>query len=292
MLVIHSQVLQPVSNQYNIIEKIKEANQELYNGQLIQRQSQPKVRFRDNKLVDFEPEDVMEVKQSDPNRKEDIESDDDECIDDETLNITPIEENIVDETTIEIEDICERIDANEIEELEVVESDLNKDFNDEDNISDKDEETHLDVPSSESQKEIKCKVDKPKKKIFRPTKVNPIEEQIVCDDQNGNTSSGKTCCQYKKTDEYKQKLPKYNGFKSNYGLSKEEIEKRKYIQLRQQQQQQFKELQKMEQKELLARVNEEAFAKWLYKKMRNPIKKSTPVNMFDVKLSVRKRKPQ
>ena len=69
----------------------------------------------------------------------------------------------------------------------------------------------------------------------------------------------KLCC---KNNEYKQKLPKYNGFSSIYGLSKDELERRHFKQLRSIEIRQRRAAKKKEQKEYFAKINEEVFAKW------------------------------
>lgn len=262
-----STVLQPVSNQYNISEKIKEANQQLFVGEsTVQRQSQPKVRFRDHKLVDYEPEDVNEIMENTnpkviSNREDD--SSDDGYIDDEVDATTSIEE------AVEIEDVCEQIEQDEERENNRKESMNNENYLKEDFHGESDsEQTPLgeakdagnENPVLSSSNETSSKAEKfTKLHILRPksSKVNP------CDVPLGDQSKiRKTCCDYKGTDEYKQKLPKYNGFNSNYGLSKEEFVKREYVQLKLKQHKELKTIHRMEQKEFVASLNEEAFSKW------------------------------
>lgn len=257
-------VLQPVSNQYNITEKIKEANQQLYKAESVQRQSLPKVRFKDHKLVDFEPEDDNELMEKVSNSskigKSDDESSDDGYIDDETVDTTVIEENCVSES-LEIEDVCEQIEQFETSESHEVEPKDIKEENNHENVADEPEGSELEKQCSDLYETKLSKLEKTSRKKtygLKSSKVNPYSD-ILVEDQ---TVRSKTCCYYKKTDEYKQKLPKYNGFNSNYGLSKEEIAKRELIYLKHKQHRQHKHNQRVEQKEFLARTNEEAFAKW------------------------------
>lgn len=256
-------VLQPVSNQYNISDKIKEANQQLYVSEsTVQRQSQPKVRFRDHKLVDYEPEDVHEIMEKNTNAKvinnREDDSSDDGYIDDEVDATTSIEE------TVEIEDVCEQIEQDEEKENNEKESPNNENYSKEDFHEESEgEQVPLNVgnenPVLSSSNEACSKPEKPTKPpIFRPksSKVNPSGSP------SDQPKLRKTCCDFKETDEYKQTLPKYNGFNSNYGLSKEEIAKREFVQLKQRQHKELKTIHQMEQQEFVASLNEEAFSKW------------------------------
>lgn len=277
----HTKVLQPVSNQYNISDKIKEANQQLYRSEQLQR-SQPKVRFRDHQLVDYEPEDgsgieIMERRRSSsaggrnsfsgPPIKmvESLSDIDDGYIDDEILDMSADERLIIE--TIEIEEVCE-----EIEVLEV--NDNNRDFVNDIHESLDNEETkyetddfYKDDDSRDSIKSIERHPTKTtngrdekhgsKKRIFR-TKINPIGNIPVDERKPRN----KKCCKYKETDEYKQKLPKYNGFYSHYGLSKDEIERREHKMLTSVEFKRRRSSHYIEKQEHLAKTNEEAFAKW------------------------------
>lgn len=205
----------------------------MYKGEAHQRQSQPKVRFKDHKLVDYEPDnedELMESKHSESFTRSDEESDATGSIDDETEETA----STVFNETIEIEEVCEeiyRFEASEKNEEELEENeDYTKDFDDEVEESSKDK-TEAQIETNEQ----KPKVQKPpKEKTFRikPSKVTPSDDEITSDDQK---IRNKTCCFYKATDEYKQKLPKYNGFNSHYGLSKEDIAKREHQQKQQQQ---------------------------------------------------------
>ncbi|CAO1354742.1 unnamed protein product [Diamesa hyperborea] len=314
--------LQP-TNQYNITEKIKEANQELYSESVL-RASSPKVKFRE-KLVEFEPEfdedgNLMEKRSNSSNsshshRKEEESSDDGyvEETHNNNNNNTNINENnsdvVMNESNVnseDIEEVCEQLDG----ELEISEKEENSDVTEnvpeesEDYFkSDFNEEEHEEACNSpELPREPtiirKCCEDRDRKpdvqkcfpkRIFshsKSTKISPITTDVSNDVTNLCRNKVKTCCKHKESEEYKQKLPKYNGAHSNYGLSLEEIAKRQRKEHKSIHIKQRKEEQQFEQKELLSKNNEEAFAKWLYKKMRNPVNKSNrsnPINMFDVK---------
>lgn len=285
-------VLQP-TNQYNISEKIKQANQELY-SESVSRASSPKVKFRE-KLVEFEPEfdddgSLMEKRSNSSNsshRKEEESSDDGS--DEETnsdknnSNHSDVVINESNVTSEDIEEVCEQLDA----ELEISEKEENSDATEnvpeepEDYFkSDFNEEEELDEVSKspELPREPtivrKCCEERDRKpdvqncfpkRIFsrsKSTKINPITTDVSNDVTNLCRNKVKTCCKHKESDEYKQKLPKYNGAHSNYGLSLEEIAKRQRKEQKSIHIKQRKEEQQFEQKELLSKNNEEAFAKW------------------------------
>uniref|UniRef100_A0A1A9WSA5 Coiled-coil domain-containing protein 181 n=1 Tax=Glossina brevipalpis TaxID=37001 RepID=A0A1A9WSA5_9MUSC len=90
----------------------------------------------------------------------------------------------------------------------------------------------------------------------------------------------KVCCEYKHT---QQNLPKYTGYLSEYGLSREQLIERdrklhqKHRSLLQQ------TLKATETEVRKMHDNERAFVKWLKNKMRFPVNKTR--NMFDVKRS-------
>ncbi|XP_036336758.1 uncharacterized protein LOC118746893 [Rhagoletis pomonella] len=91
----------------------------------------------------------------------------------------------------------------------------------------------------------------------------------------------RTCCEYRRQLSEPEKLPKYTGYLSEYGLSRQQLELREESLQRKQRyalQQALKandaEMNKMHD-------NERAFTTWLRNKMRFPINKTR--NMFDVK---------
>lgn len=243
-------VLTPSINQYNINDKIRQAN-ELNIEENVERQSQPKVRFKDS-LVEFEPEEEgeesIEIMENFTDSKKTDESSDDGYIDEEVIDLT-------------------------VEEKEESENDerMNNDkaYSKED-FDEEDEETKLEANESTPQEAVteaaeQHESDSPdkasnKSSVLRPrsSKVSPNVEKVSDDSRKIR----KICCFYKDTDEYKQKLPNYNGFNSNYGLSKDEITKREFVQSKHKQFHQYKQMQQMEHEEFMASVNEEAFSKW------------------------------
>lgn len=243
-------VLTPNAHQYNITEKIKEANSILFsNENAVQRQSQPKVKFRDHKLVDFEPEDGESMAETQSTVPDEVS---DDGYSDEIVEVS--EEKVIDET-IEIEDVCEQVQQVEAENVEIDEKESADDENyDKESFHDEVEVNQGEVVENSNESE-----GKPPKKLtsFRPksSKVNPTDIETRSDRR-------KICCGFKESVEYKQSLPKYNGFSSNYGLSKEEISRREFLRYRHIQHKQQRIEKKLEQKDFLAKTNEEAFAKW------------------------------
>ncbi|XP_070495095.1 probable serine/threonine-protein kinase kinX [Chironomus tepperi] len=290
--------LQPVSNQYNISDKIKEANQQLYKSEHSQR-SQPKVRFRDHQLVDYEPEDENGIKMMERRRssqlsnisfKKEEESSDDGYIDDDVFDPSTEERLIIE--TIEIEEVCEEIEVLDIsdnnnrafanginESLDIEEAKYEEDeFYKDDDIRDATMSTDNIIKSESREKSSSAK------RKFH-TRINPIGN-IPVDERRTRT---KKCCEFKETDEYKQKLPKYNGFYSHYGLSKDEIERREEKLRKNVEVYRRRSSQHFEKQDNIAKANEEAFAKWLQKKMCNPMSRSNPINMYDMKPNFKKK---
>lgn len=257
------------------------------------RASSPKVKFRE-KLVEFEPEfdedgNLMEKRSNSSNsshRKEEESSDDGYV--EETNNNNNNENNsdvVINESIVnsdDIEEVCEQLDG----ELEITEKDENSDVTE--NVAEEsevyfkndfNEEEHdaaCNSPELPRERTIirKCCEDRDRKpdiqkcfpkRIFsrsKSTKISPITTDVSNDVTNLCRNKVKTCCKHKESDEYKQKLPKYNGAHSNYGLSLEEIAKRQRKEQKSIHIKQRKEEQQFEQKELLSKNNEEAFAKW------------------------------
>jgi hypothetical protein len=286
LILFFEKVLQPVSNQYNITEKIKEANSQLYKVESVTRSSQPKVRFRDHQLVDYEPEDddvieLMEKRSNSSNSvKKEEESSDDGYIDDEVLDVVPADDRVTTVESIEFEEVCEQIEVLEMSaEVNVVNDAFESEASEEDTYA-KDgfhEDVLDEVPKSVVRElkpiEAELRSDEKKrktsnstltfstKKIFR-TKINPSSDVAVDGSPDVKCTPKKKCCQFKETDEYKQKLPKYNGLNSNYGLSKEEFERRHVRKLENVELKQQRRQLTVQQKEHLAQTNEAAFAKW------------------------------
>lgn len=228
------------------------ANQQLFSGDnTVQRQTQSKVRFRDHKLVDYEPvnEDMDNECHSKMINKPEDYSSDDGYIDDVTTSI---------EEAVEIEEFLEKVERDDRE------TDENENSYNEAGDSDH-YPPALELDETEKEVNPACSLssgnsinqEKAKKNsnfLPKSSKVNPSSHT--------QTKLRKKCCNYKGKDEFEEKLPNYNGFNSKYGLSKDEIEKRLHIQLKQNQHKELKTIHKLEQKELVASLNEEAFSKW------------------------------
>ncbi|XP_073838083.1 uncharacterized protein [Musca autumnalis] len=88
----------------------------------------------------------------------------------------------------------------------------------------------------------------------------------------------KTCCEFKNA---QQKLPKYTGYLSEYGLSREQLLEREQKLRRKHHSLLHETLKTTEEEMRKMHDNERAFTSWLKNKMRFPINKTR--NMFDVK---------
>ncbi|XP_054733659.1 uncharacterized protein LOC129241396 [Anastrepha obliqua] len=91
----------------------------------------------------------------------------------------------------------------------------------------------------------------------------------------------RTCCEYRRQLSQPEKLPKYTGYLSEYGLSRQQLELREEN-LKRRQRYTLKQALKATDAEMRKmHDNERAFTTWLRNKMRFPINKTR--NMFDVK---------
>lgn len=120
-------------------------------------------------------------------------------------------------------------------------------------------------------------------KIKKPSSAKPTDKMIKsqnskCDD-NEHNSNLRSCCKNKHLEV--EKLPKYNGFKSQYGLSKEQLEKREKKLEQMKRREMKKKMDHIEKHRSKIQMNEEIFATWLNKKMKNPVNKTK--NMYDFK---------
>lgn len=174
-----------------------------------------------------------------------VESDDDGYIDDDVVESI----SVIDESQNELEEIL----GDKQYSQEEFEKELGNDGNLESNDIEANGENNEDADAVAAEKPQKSNSLRP-----RSSKVSPASESAV----EESRKIRKLCCFFKETDEYKQKLPNYNGLNSNYGLSKDEIAKREVIQSRKQQVQRNRQMQQFEHEEFKASINEEAFAKW------------------------------
>ncbi|XP_004519168.1 coiled-coil domain-containing protein 1 [Ceratitis capitata] len=91
----------------------------------------------------------------------------------------------------------------------------------------------------------------------------------------------RTCCEYRRQLTQNEKLPKYTGYLSEYGLSRQQLELREESLQRKQRFALQQTLKANETEMRKMHDNERAFTTWLRNKMRYPINKTR--NMFDVK---------
>lgn len=87
----------------------------------------------------------------------------------------------------------------------------------------------------------------------------------------------KPCCEYKTVEN--NRLPRYSGYFSQYGLSKEQLELRDLLRERSHRRKYQRIERKSEEEMLKSQVNEEAFARWLQVKMKSA--QSSTRNMYD-----------
>lgn len=132
---------------------------------------------------------------------------------------------------LDVSEICEQI-----EELQAKNEEENDNDAEDDILSTKSDLSKIENPESipkvvhlpccdhKTNKKTNC-IQKcfPKKITKKGGKVNPSNS-----DEESRERKHKTCCQHKHSDEYIQKLPRYNGQNSVYGLSQEQLQKREY----------------------------------------------------------------
>lgn len=339
--------MRPV-NEYNITDKVKQANQELFEtphpgspeslntSTLLQR-----VTFRQI-LVDYEPEytssdeeDEVESQQGDHHPRhaqieeteiieenEIIEETEKQIIEEEiTTELPPLNEPQMEEVQEEIEEqlydneIKENLSYSESEDCpkETENINLRKLYEAQSTSESKDCDSIIEVmstlkinsenvqfsgtatitintlqeeskSSSTALQQNKQSADAPNhSKSSKQTKQKTSKENTKNLQLNLNFRS---CCDYKLDDN--EKLPRYNGYYSQYGLSRREIEKReKRLQSMRMRQFEMK-IKMMEENASKGEQNEEAFASWLKNKMRNP--RNRTKNMFDFKGKKKKSK--
>jgi hypothetical protein len=219
---------------------------------VIERQSEPKVKFREPKLVEYEPEgdkEVMELQSCPSNQSstKDEESSNESFIDEEFIEAS----HVVTEDNVELESFQQSTSVDS-------DNNLDTDYGKDDFYDEKDDQEDLKLPK-DSRSSVKKKV---KVEAWCEPEEDPRSNTNVTIINSANLQKIKTCCEYKKRDGYKEKLPKYNGFVSKYGLSKEEIDRRNFVNSKMYQKRQLQvELQK-ERSIARKQINEEAFSKW------------------------------
>lgn len=207
---------------------------------------------------------------------------------------TEIDENI--------EEICEIIE--DLSVVDVVDEEIPIVDEDEDNLTDylessidsKDVDSVVEViitnPADYEVKLIEKKVPsfdsssstatEEIKQVKKPTKIIKPEE-------NKNLKLNlnfRSCCEHKCSGN--TKLPKYNGYYSQYGLSKEQLEKREARIETYRKNDLLKKTKNLEDDSTKSKASEEAFARWLNNKMRNP--RNRIRNMYDFKGKKHKKK--
>ncbi|GAB0094239.1 hypothetical protein DMENIID0001_094990 [Sergentomyia squamirostris] len=275
--------LQPV-NGYNIAEKLKSANQEWFS---LPRPPSPvsssvRVSFRPV-LEDYEPDYFS------PEDEEEVEVECEEEEEEEIESIVPENATSEDEEEIEehespvppeIEEICEDLEDIEIEEEKPPES-----------------------PPSTPQV-IPTKVDLPRQASEAPSEPCTgvatviVRKVSVCPKKRQKPSPRKIsptrrkyreCCD--RRDRSDERLPRYNGLRSVYGLSREQLERRQ-ARLEREKKRQVDTINSLLDAQFRRNeANEEAFTQWLRKKMQQTHNNTIHRNMYDYnKPTTRRRK--
>ena len=326
-------VLKPV-NQYNITDRIKEANQELFETPKPETPTscQRKVQFR-KILEDYEDGgDNLSIFSVDSNT-ETVQDKLKHEFNDLPKEPIPIPAIIETNESSDIEEICEEVIELDLEKLDSVPSAqiikqqldekepdqyqrnpevfnevlLNSRQNSIEKLSESSSDDDLSVivasyienknPSTEANDNSKSQSTHKKFSFRRKKKTlklnNSNDSKSTTYEPNTNDDlkfNYKICCEYRNAiDEGgTEKLPKYTGYLSEYGLSKEQwedrekqLEKRKKLVLEHNLKASESEIQKMDD-------NERAFTRWLKNKMRFPVNKTR--NMFDLKSKPKKSK--
>ncbi|KAF5300406.1 hypothetical protein FQA39_LY02205 [Lamprigera yunnana] len=275
--------LQPASSPYNIIEKIKEANDALINEDDDSADKEAKVKFKEN-LVDYEPEfsydDASSIETED-NIDYSLMEPDTSILESRLqsaliLNVNESNGEDNDEEEI-IEDISNQViifpSDDEEEEIESVEF----------NVECEDTATYEDksTPKPNTDTPILKKGSKTKSNIFIPDgilckkhcientdyldfnsnikKINLTEKLYKCPRLKLRR---RNCCENNEI-KIQQSLPRYNGLRSEYGLNGIQLERRErrkqILRMKEQERQKIIEERKRRKEE----QNEEVFCEWL-----------------------------
>lgn len=272
--------MQPSSSPYNITEKVQQANADLFSSFPVSKNGKsPKVKFRDE-LISFEPE----LTDDDVNS---IESDYVEAKPDNTSPILEYKTTIL-SPKMSIFNIQEKVEGDEEIEDELIEEIIG----DEEIIENPTESNKITSPKisfveafnqAESSKGS-SKSSKRKKHSKTKTTINPVEvhckehciDRLECDLSMSIKKLEihekfqlpplqllqRKCC-----DEVREKVPKplprYNGLRSEYGLSSRQLEKRErqkqIIKMKEEMRHQLMN----EYKKRKIEQNEEVFCQWL-----------------------------
>lgn len=275
---------------------MKLANQELFaipqpNSPLPEQQ---KVSFKSD-LVDFAEFSSSEAEDDDVELEDQTGTKQDEEEEEENEDNEKEEEDVKMSTEIDenIEEICEIIE------------DLSVDVQEEENPIDEDEDNLTDyLESSIDSKDVDSVVeviitnpaDYEVKLIQKVPSIDSTEikqvkkpSKIIKPEENKNLKLNlnfRSCCEHKCSGN--TKLPKYNGYYSQYGLSKEQLEKREARIETYRKKDLLKKTKNLEEDSTKSKASEEAFARWLNNKMRNP--RNRVRNMYDFKGKKHKKK--
>ncbi|CAH1155010.1 unnamed protein product [Phaedon cochleariae] len=261
--------LEPSSNPYNLNEKIQQANGDLFSSNLSPtKKKSSKVKFRDE-LISFEPdltdEDVNSIESDQVEIQHEIN------VQSSDVNIFDIEE--VEE--VEEEEVVEEINSAEEDfPVSVIQQESKRGP---DQIDDKNINDHVKTNSGKINK--KKKKDMENRSFWNAHEVHCKDHCIDRFDFELSMSINKLeihekeglpplqllrrrCC-----DEVKQKmhktLPNYNGYRSEYGLTSRQLEKREKqmetLRLKEQTRQRLIE----EYRKRKMKQNEEVFSQWL-----------------------------
>lgn len=312
-------------NEYNIVDRIKNANEELFatptppSPSVLNR----KVTFREV-LEDYEPHeedgpDISATMESIPQESDETEpSPLHEGTSTNSVSEDCLKDNMSDTSDHEIEEICEEVDSLEVqdpnsdcERSECAEIKQLPENNTEgsclptpssqENLSTVVSFSSEDSSSSHAQLEHQDERQQSATKGSSPEGVPQAHPQSPSENRSKHKLrpqyggdilklrlSYKTCCEYKNAID---NLPRYSGYFSQYGLSKEQWERREKRYERNRKKFLEKSLRTAEVDSKKNEDNERAFSSWLRNKMRFPLNKTK--NMFDFKPSKlkRKRKP-
>ncbi|XP_055690477.1 MAP7 domain-containing protein 1 [Lutzomyia longipalpis] len=289
--------LQPV-NGYNIAEKVKSANQEWLS---LPRPPSPlssavRVSFRPV-LEDYEPDYF-----SHDGEEEEVEV---ECEEEEIESIVPehasSEEDEEHESPVppEIEEICDDLGDIELEPIEEIAV----------KVQPKAPEPPpppppLPQPPPEKPPTPKRKIERLPRQfseapsepctgvatvIVRKLSDSPKKRQKSSPKQVSPTRRKyRECCD--RRDRSEDRLPRYNGLRSVYGLSREQLETRQ-MRLEREKRRQVERLNStLDEQFRRNEANEEAFSQWLRKKMHQTHSSTKHRNMFDYKPPLRRKK--
>ncbi|KAJ3654585.1 hypothetical protein Zmor_013763 [Zophobas morio] len=283
-----SYFLQPASSPYNIAEKVQQANIDLFSNTLTTMEKTSRVTFKEE-LTSYEPElfltddDVNSLESDPPETTELVENS--QILEYKSSNVINLNIFDISEEEEEVEDVIDEIVT---EECEVEDLDNNS-FHDQLDESEESRNDNVTVRISSGGSETKSSVRKKKVRKRSPlpksSKIShiPVECKNHCIERLDFDMSmsikkleirekpvkcpllklqTRKCCDENKA-RNPTNLPCYNGFRSEYGLSSAELERRErrrqIIKMKEQKRQQLLK----EYKNRKNQQNEEVFCQWL-----------------------------